>query len=144
MFFSDFRAFKDLGSPITGADYQALEHGPAPRQLLPVREKLCTAGEIAIRKHGSQDRVVPLRNPDLSAFTAEEISIVDSVIEEFQDLSAKAVSDQSHLSLGWKAAIAEGPKTIIPYETTLVSNRQPDPFDSVRALETADSLGYTP
>ena len=142
LFFSDFQAFKDLGSPITGADYQALEYGPAPRQLLPVRSELQKAGEIALSQDGNQNRIVPLRKPNLAAFKAEEISIVDSVIEEFQSLSAEAVSEISHLHLGWKAAIIEGPKTSIPYETALVSNRQLDRFDSALALEKADSFGY--
>lgn len=40
LFFADFAHVRRHGVPITGADYQKLEHGPAARRLLPVRNSL--------------------------------------------------------------------------------------------------------
>ena len=40
LFFSDFLAFKRLGSPITGQTYFKLDHGPAPRRMLPLKERM--------------------------------------------------------------------------------------------------------
>src|SRR5690348_3295402 len=40
LFYADFLAFRDHGEPITGAEYFALENGPAPKALLPIREEM--------------------------------------------------------------------------------------------------------
>ena len=40
LFYADFLAYRALGSSITGAEYLALEHGPAPRQLVAEREAM--------------------------------------------------------------------------------------------------------
>ena len=39
LFFSDFFGFRQLGRSITGATYQKLSEGPAPRQLVDERQK---------------------------------------------------------------------------------------------------------
>jgi len=50
LFYSDFAAYRQLGQPITGADYQNLEEGPAPRKLPPIRS--CTPGtSILLYRH---------------------------------------------------------------------------------------------
>lgn len=48
LYYSDFRAYRELGHSITGADYQKLDEGPAPRQLLPIRRALIAEGLIRI------------------------------------------------------------------------------------------------
>jgi antitoxin SocA-like protein len=40
LYFAEFAHVRQHGHPITGADYQKLQHGPAPRRLLPVRQHL--------------------------------------------------------------------------------------------------------
>ena len=109
---------------------------------MPVRKRLIASGEIALWKDGPQDRIVPLRKPDLSLLKAAEIRIIDDIIDQFRNATAAAVSKISHLFLGWKAAFAEGEKTLIPYDTDLVSNRPLDPFDSLFARDRAADLGY--
>lgn len=49
LFNADFGHMRAYGRPITGADYQKLPHGPAPRKLLPVREQLVAAGDAELR-----------------------------------------------------------------------------------------------
>lgn len=36
LYYADFRAYRELGRPISGAAYRKLSEGPAPRQLLRV------------------------------------------------------------------------------------------------------------
>ncbi|MDH5642316.1 MAG: Panacea domain-containing protein, partial [Nitrospira sp.] len=43
LFYSDFLAYKVNGQSITGADYFALERGPAPKALVPIREGMIKA-----------------------------------------------------------------------------------------------------
>lgn len=127
LFFSDFIAYEELGESITGAEYMALEFGPGPRHLLPIREEMVLDGDITIEHVGLQQRVIAQRTPDKEQFSPAERKIVDRVIAvlEFQD--AEWVSELSHKFLGWKAAWAEtlvtGKRAMIPYETVHVSNR---------------------
>ena len=48
LFFCDFRAFAELGKSITGAEYVALEHGPVPRILVPVRNEMTRNGDVSL------------------------------------------------------------------------------------------------
>ncbi len=47
LFFADF-AHVRRGAPITGAEYQKLEHGPAARRLRPVRDRLIANGDAEL------------------------------------------------------------------------------------------------
>ena len=127
LFYSDFIAYEQLGKPITGAEYTALEYGPGPRRLLPIRQDMLLDGDIIIQELGSQQRVVARRSPDLEEFSPSERKIIDTVIEALEYQDAESVSDLSHKFLGWQAARAEffvtGQPTIIPYETVHVSNK---------------------
>ena len=146
LFYADFLAYRALGSSITGAEYLALEHGPAPRQFVAVREALVSDNEIAIQHRPRQQRVVALREPDLGDFSGAEIAIVDEVIDALRPLDAGDVSDWSHVFLGWKAARAEseatGRQVEIPYSTALVSNEPMDEFQESRGLDLAARFGW--
>lgn len=146
LFFSDFLAYEALGESITGADYFALELGPAPRPLKPIQEKMIKAGEIAVEKRTSQKRTIALREPNLDSFSAPEIAIVDKVIDALCDINAGDVSKMSHGFLGWKAAWAEGQDRgtwiSIPYETAFVSNPPMDKFEEAHGLGLAKKYGW--
>ena len=126
LFFSDFIAYDQLGVPITGAEYTALEYGPGPRQWLPIKYEMLSDSEIKILSVGNQQRVLAQRSPNLERFSPGERGIVDVVIEALENKDAESVSSLSHLFLGWRAARAEclvtGATTTIPYETVHVSN----------------------
>src|SRR5437773_2645680 len=78
LFFTDFLAFARQGKPLTEQEYQKLEHGPAPRRMLPVLKRMEQKGEIRQRPNDfyslEQMRTVALEEPDLSKFTAEQIA----------------------------------------------------------------------
>ena len=130
LFYGDFLAFMRLGRPITGADYMALEYGPAPRHLLPIRAQMIEDDELIFEQRANRERIVPLGEADLSSLTAAEISIVGEVIEALTDASANEVSELSHHFLGWLAAMQEGKTngkhTSIPYSTAWVGQIDPD------------------
>ena len=135
LFYSDFNAVLRLGRPITGAEYQKLEHGPAPRRFIPIQQEMQAGGELAIQPKRlwsgkTQHRPVNLRTPDLSCFTAEEIALVDEVIEALRDMTADEVSQASHTELGWEAA-SYGEN--IPYETAFIDTRFPNEKDIERS-----------
>lgn len=107
LFYSDFGSYRMLGAPITGATYQHLPAGPAPRQFLEERRYLVDTGDatMEIRDYftGTQERIVPQRDPDFSLFSDQEIEIVDSVIQEFWNFNGRRISAYSHEEWSWQA-----------------------------------------
>jgi hypothetical protein len=141
---ADFFSYGQFDVPITGATYQRLEHGPAPRQYKPIERSLVDAGEavvVAVKHYNRiQKRLFPLRDPDLSAFNANEIALVDELIKVWWELNATQISTFSHSEfLGWQ--VVEDQEDI-PYETVFVSSEPPTPSDVKRAHEIAGQYGW--
>jgi Protein of unknown function (DUF4065) len=122
--FSDFifYAYNDQG--ITGVEYQKLPAGPAPRRLIPVREKLISEGalvlqEIPLRSGRTQKRTVNLRQPNLKLFSGDEIAMVDNIIDSLREVDAASTSNLSHEMVGWMV-VKDG--ETIPYSTVYFAN----------------------
>jgi uncharacterized phage-associated protein len=144
LFLADFWAYANFGNPITGVEYMRLPHGPAPRPLIPIRRQMENAGELAIQETAldpemKRKKPINLRAADLSVFDAEEIALVDKVIEVCQNASASGVSRYTHHWHGWIAAI-DG--ETIPYETVFISDDPITPFEIERGKELADQHGW--
>jgi hypothetical protein len=127
LYFADFLAFRVLGASITGAVYQKLEHGPAPRRMIPIHNDLVARGEAEVVSEGGagwpRHRTIPKRRPDLSGFTGPQIALIDEVIEHFWSCAAWEISERSHrASVGWQLAQLNED---IPYETALTSAEPP-------------------
>ena len=124
LYYADFAAYRVLGKPITGAQYQKLREGPAAKELLTARRALINEGEAYIETRpyftGTQKRLVIKdgRDADLDMFASDELPIVDEIIAYFHGKTAREVSDISHHEPGW--ALAED-REIIPYETAWLS-----------------------
>ncbi|MEO8276374.1 MAG: Panacea domain-containing protein [Thermoanaerobaculia bacterium] len=125
LFAVDFFAFARLGASVTGQTYQKLEHGPAPRGILPAIRalELCGRATTQRRQVGfgkTQARVVALvENADISRFTAAEIDLVHYVLSNFDGETATSLSRWSHDFIGWKAADLQAD---ISYETVFVDD----------------------
>jgi len=129
LFYSDFRAFRTRGKPITGATYKKYTHGPAPSVMKQLRRRLESQGTTfeyknpleGINESGdpiSEKRLLPMRKPRIDeVLHPEEIAIVDLVIEQLRPLTGKQVSRKSHTHRGWKVAHMEKP---IPYVAALL------------------------
>jgi hypothetical protein len=142
LYFSDFFAYGNWGSPITGAEYQHLELGPAPKRLVPVRDQLVSDGSLAIQVvqfsgGKTQRRTVNLREPDLTLFLGRDIALVDDNIEKLSPLNADETSELSHRYVGWKSTrLGE----TIPFGTIFLSDAPPSPAELRRAQEIANEL----
>lgn len=141
LFYSDFLAYANLGRAITNHRYQRLPKGPAPRAMLPILKQMESARMIARaeRTHYGkvQKRVVALRDPDLSLFSAQEIMLVTDLISEFHGKNATDVSEFSHRFRGWQLA---EPGEDIPYQMALVRFGRPTDADRQHALAHGDEL----
>lgn len=118
LFFAEFAHVRAHGVPITGAEYQRLENGPAPRRLLPVRRELIGRGDAELRRETylgkTQQRLIARRPPNLDLFAPSELKAVGEALVELRGQSATAVSDRSHEELGYQ--IVKDGETI-PFET---------------------------
>jgi uncharacterized phage-associated protein len=142
LYFSDFVSYLNDGQPVTGAEYMAQQHGPVPRRLIPVRQELEQSGDAVVEKRTrlahEQHRLVPMRDPDLSLFTAREIAIVDEIIDRLRGRPAWQVSLLSH-GIAWNIA-DEGES--IPYQAAFLSSDPLSPEDIARAQELINEYGW--
>ncbi|MBO0686225.1 MAG: SocA family protein [Candidatus Dormibacteraeota bacterium] len=142
LYFSDFLAYARLGRPITGVRYQRLDHGPAPMPMLPVQRELEEEGAaelVEVRRFNlNQKRLIAKRTPELESFSAEEIALVDEVIEALHRFDATGVSGLSHLEMGWQLV---DDREEIPYQYVYLSSEPLTPDDITRARELAATIG---
>ena len=143
LFYADFITYGQLGKPITGVPYFRLPQGPAPRPMMPIRETMEKDGDIAIQKKvrfgHEQHRVVPLREADLAEFTAQEIAIVDEVIEGACGATGTDLALMSHHETGVKIANL---KEDIPYETVFICDEPLDESEIQHGLQLAKQYGW--
>ena len=118
LFYADFSSYRELGRPITGAQYLRLDHGPAARELPFVLDQLIEQGAAALHEElvGSQIqfRVEALRSADVSVFADDEMRVVASVLDEFRGRAGSDRRETRHQEIGWRLAY-EG--ELIPYFT---------------------------
>lgn len=105
LWLSDFEFYRFHGRSISNESYQKLPKGPAPKRLLPVRKEMVVEKKLRIENRPfygrTQDRPIALAEPDISGFDAEEIKIVDLIIEVLRNANGTEVSDLSHKMLEW-------------------------------------------
>ena len=140
LFFCDFLSYRIYGKAITGHTYQALARGPAPTRLAPIRQQLVADGDLVIvekklgdehREH-RQQRVIALREANLSLFTAQEMDLIHNVVDVWWDSGAETIGAFSRGLWGWQ--LAEQGETI-PYEVILIGRREPSPAETKYGLE---------
>jgi len=108
LWFADAIHYLRTGHPITAARYVKQQHGPVPQGFLKTRARLEKSRAIAVAEgdlYGyAQTHFHALKRADISGFTAEEISLVDEVIEIIRDgHTATSISALTHDRV-WEAA----------------------------------------
>jgi len=145
LFFSDLEAFRDLGTPITGAEYQKWKYGPFPPQLKPARQGLEHASRAWLMKGGDYqaDRLIPtrIRPADLAAvgITPEQQAIVDKWTSRIEQETASEISDFSHEHPGYRMVEDNEP---IPYESAYLGEYPPSDDEIATARRVARERGW--
>jgi hypothetical protein len=121
---SDFDAYAARRRPVTGRPYQRLRLGPAPKEMVPVRDRMVESGEIRFEMIDYGDdviehRTIALVDPDLRIFSDEDLSFVNQAIEHYWDMTGRETSDESH-GLAWRTRDNGDP---MPYETAMLSDK---------------------
>jgi hypothetical protein len=121
LFYADFLSYLKRGKSITGQEYFALDEGPAPKRLLPLRKELQDEEKIAIKRVDRfglprpQERVVVLKPvTSFRNLSADDLTIASSIIKMLWSMTGRQASDMSHQFKGWKSAYSKGERTKIP------------------------------
>lgn len=123
LYYADFIMFQRFNTPITGATYQKLREGPAPKELLGQRRILLDTGLAKLKStrvfNYVQSRLVPVADAIMPTewFDQNELTVINEVLDEFSERTGAEVSEISHREAGWILA-NEG--EMIPYETTFL------------------------
>lgn len=108
LWYSEVIAFGRSGDSLTGETYVKQQFGPVPRHVLGIIEDLKAEGALVTREvefYGKlKKKYIALKKPDITMFTADEISLVDSVIDVVcHKHTASSISMASHDAI-WKLA----------------------------------------
>jgi hypothetical protein len=112
LWFSDILTYLNFNAPVTGARYVKRQFGPVAVALLPVIEELKDRGKLAVRdaEYFGKPKMeyFALQAPDVSRFSPEEISLVDSVIHSVcEEHTAASISKLTHNDAWEMADIGE-------------------------------------
>jgi len=66
------------------------------------------------KKRDTQRKYLPLRAPDLSILKANELKMIDKVLEKLSDMNAAQISEYSHNDVPW---LTTDDGEIIEYES---------------------------
>lgn len=107
LYFSEFNYYEVYEEHMVGATFRKLPYGPVPLKLDVILNQMQEKGELKMIKTEyfdlPQKRYIPLVKPDLTLLKASEKDIIDQVVNQLSDFSAKAISDYSHKDMPWKA-----------------------------------------
>jgi len=128
LWFADLASYRRTGRTITGQrSYEKRQFGPVPNGIVRALRRLETEGSIVTRlvstPKGQRREFIWLAQPEVSAFTAEEIDILNQAIAWVCDRhSAVSISDLTHDAL-WEEIdlgdqIAIGAASVTPDPVT--------------------------
>jgi len=146
LFYSDFSVYQDQGEPLTGATYIRMPFGPFPKRLDESEDALEKQGlallAYDVEGEHEEKRIIPIKGaPDLSAlFEDWQLLVVNDWIDRIAAASAKQISDFSHRHPGWLLAKRVGAE--IPYETAILPQGRPSPYEATLAKEVARDRGW--
>lgn len=118
LYFIDFDFYEKYEEQLIGATYLKNNYGPTPVEFTEIANKMIKDKEIEKIKSEyftyPQVKYLPLRRPDLSKLKANEVEIIDQVLDKLSDMNAAQISEYSHNDVPW---LVTEDKEYIDYET---------------------------
>ena len=118
LYFIDFNFYEKYEEQLVGATYIKNNYGPTPKEFIKIVEEMEREAELVKIEDKyfqyPQRKYLPFREPDLSILKANEIKIIDEVLEKLSDMNASQISEYSHNDVPWLTA-EDG--DIIDYES---------------------------
>lgn len=105
LYFIDFDFYENYEEQLIGATYIKNRYGPTPIEFKKVVERMIEDGEIikveSIYFKYPQTKYLPLRKADLSKLKANEIEVIDNILNRLSDMNASQISEYSHNDVPW-------------------------------------------
>ncbi|MFZ4099058.1 MAG: type II toxin-antitoxin system antitoxin SocA domain-containing protein [Chlamydiia bacterium] len=118
LYFIDFDYYEKYEEQLIGATYIKNNYGPTPVEFKAIVDKMIANEEVeAVDSkyyERPQKKYLPLREPDISVFSANEIKLIDEVLQRLSGMNAAAISEYSHRDVPW---IVTPDKQQIDYES---------------------------
>jgi transcriptional regulator with XRE-family HTH domain len=108
LYFMDFNFYEKYEEQLIGATYIKNNYGPTPKEFIKIVDDMEKKKEL-VRIEDKyfqypQRKYLPLREPDLSILKANEIKMIDEVLEKLSDMNASQISEYSHNDIPWLTA----------------------------------------
>lgn len=134
LYFIDFDYFEKYEEQLMGLTYIKNHHGPTPREFSAVVAAMKSKGEVEELRSKyfkyDQKKFLPLKTPDLSLLSAQELEMVDDVLARYGDKTATELSALSHEDTPW--AVAKEKEDLhydlVFYRSDKLSVREYDPL----------------
>ena len=125
IYFIDFDFYEMYEEQLIGATYQKNTYGPTPIEFAAITKEMIENKEIEKVKSQyfskDQKKYLPLRNARLDILSANELKLIDEVINRLADKNESQLSEYSHGDIPWKVTEDKG---IIEYETVFYRTAQ--------------------
>ena len=106
LYFIDFNYHEKYHESITGQQYIKLPMWPVPKDIDMTIAQMKQANlieEMTTEYFGhDQTKYMPLRNPDMTLLSAQQLMEIDDVIMRFGDKNGRWLTDFSHGDIPWK------------------------------------------
>lgn len=139
LYYIDSIHYLKYGRPVSSFAYIKQENGPtpAPADFMPLRERLIKDGHIEMQEKEHlgyiQKKLTAKKQFDISYFGADELALIDMVIEDCKPFTASKISHYSHQEMAWKLA---SKFEELPLYTFLLSQSEIEEDDVKWARET--------
>ncbi len=131
LYFTDFDFYEKYEEQLIGATYIKNYYGPTPLEFEKIVDEIMDKEIIKVESKYydyPQRKYLPLRKADLSKLRANEIEVIDKVLDKLSDMNAKQISDYSHDDVPW---LTTEDNEVIEYESVFYRT----PIYSVREYE---------
>lgn len=125
IFVAEFTHLRRHRQVISGCEFEKSPYGPAPRELVLVRQDLIGSGAAQLVEEDffgrPQLRLIPVRAADLAVFANGEVQTIEDVVNQLADMTGGQVSELCDQEPGWR--LTEVGETI-PYSTAFLDYPQ--------------------
>jgi len=131
LYFADFDFYEKYEEQLIGATYIKNHHGPTPVEFAKIVTEIMDKEIIKVESKYydyPQRKYLPLRKADLSKLKANEIEVIDKVLDKLSDMNASQISEYSHNDVPW---LTTEDNEVIEYESVFYRT----PIYSVREYE---------
>ena len=105
LYFIDFNYYEKYEEQLIGATYIKNHHGPTPIEFQSIVNEMIENKEIEVVQskyfQHLQKKYLPHQEPDLSVFNANEIKVIDDVLQKLSGMNASTISEYSHQDVPW-------------------------------------------